>query len=76
MGHSVNGADKVSVNEFITIFVVVINSLVKLMTLNECLTGKNNGTWKTINVYCPTQPHTIDLAWSREKVNSPCSSSQ
>ena len=38
-----NGADKVSVNEFITIFVVVINSLVKLMTLNECLTGKNNG---------------------------------
>ena len=42
MGHPVNGADKVSVNEFITMF-VVINSLLKLMTLNECLTGKNNG---------------------------------
>ena len=75
MGHPVNGADKVSVNEFITMF-VVINSLVKLMTLNECLTGKNNGIWKTMNIYCPTQPHTIELAWSRENVNSPYSSSQ
>lgn len=43
MGNSVNGEDKINVNEFIAIFALVINSLVNFMTLNECLIGKNNG---------------------------------